>query len=411
MTSTHDAAVASTTDDRGCPVTDYTFIGGRKPPLSFFAEQDEYQRASRPFLRSGEAQGYWVFTDHEVILEGLQHPELFTSDVIVPVDPDPPYMWRPIMLNPPEHTKWRKLLGSYFSPGRVEALEDAQRAFAAELIEGFRADGQCDFYKRFAEVFPTTIFLQILGLPVDKLDEFMVWEDKILHGTPESDPDRTIGFAAMQEVMGYFQGLIDEKRADPSKLADDIVSHAVEWKIDGEPVTDDEILSCMLLLFMAGLDTVASQLSYTLYHLATHPTDRKRLADEPELIPHAVEELMRAYPIVQTARKASGDFDFHGCPVKKGDMVAFPLAMAGRDPTNYERAGAVDLDAEQVRHISFGAGPHRCLGSHLARQEMIVALQEWHRLIPDYQIPDGAEILEHNGGVYSLESLPLTWQA
>jgi cytochrome P450 len=403
MTKPDEATTAA------CPVENYVFLSDKVPPLSLFQGLDGFQDRARPFLRTEEANGYWVFTDHDVILEGLQHPELFSNKVIVPIDPDPPYKWIPIMLDPPDHTKWRRVLGLYFSPGRTERLESDQRQFARDLIQSFLDRGECDFYAEFAAVFPTTIFLQIMGLPIDRLRDFMVWEDKILHGTTDSDPDRSIAFGAMMEVMGYFQGLITERRDDPSSRGDDIVSHAINWEIDGEPAKDEDVLSCMLLLFMAGLDTVAAQLSYSFFHLATHDDDRKRLIDDPTLVPGAVEELLRAYPIVQTARKATQDFEFHGCPVKTGDMVSFPLGMAGRDPNEYDDAREVSLDRENPRHISFGAGPHRCLGSHLARQELVVALQEWHKLIPDYRISDLDAVVEHSGGVYSIEKLPLAW--
>ncbi|WP_375485129.1 cytochrome P450 [uncultured Mycobacterium sp.] len=387
----------------------YEFTRGGDPPCFNFDRLDRFQAENRPFLRAEEAQGYWVFTDHDAILEGLQHPELFSNAVMVPVEPDPPYKWIPIMLDPPEHTKWRHVLGLYFSPGRVKNQESEQRAFAVELIEKFRAKGECDFYAEFASVFPTTIFLQIMGLPIDKLNDFMVWESKILHGTPETDPDRSIAVGAMMEVVNYFGGLIAHKRQDPASRGDDIVSHAIEWKIDGEPPADSDLLSCMLLLFMAGLDTVAGQLSYAFYHLATHPADRHKIVADPSIIPLAVEELVRAYPIVQTARIATRDIEFHGCPVKAGDIAAFSLGMANRDPKEFPRGGTVDLDAPRPRHIAFGAGPHRCLGSHLARQEMAVVLEEWHRLIPDYEVSDMAAVVEHTGGVYSLERLPLRW--
>lgn len=396
-------------NEGACPVFGYRFQSSGDPAVSNFRKLDSLQKESRPFLRADEAQGYWVFTDHEVILEGLQHPELFSNRVIVPIEPDPPYKWIPIMLDPPEHTKWRKLLGLYFSPGRIERLKDEQRTFAVELIEKFRASGSCDFYQEFAQIFPTTIFLQILGLPIEKLPEFLEWETKILH-VADDDPERKRAMEGMQQVGAYFHSVIAEKRANPELRGDDIVSNALDWQIDGEPAGDMDVLNCMLLLFMAGLDTVAAQLSYTLYHLATHPEDRRRIAEDPSRIPHAVEELVRAYPIVQTARKATSDFDFHGCPVKAGDMISFPLAMAGRDPKNFERGGEVDLDAGVVRHISFGAGPHRCLGSHLARQEMVVALEEWHRLIPEYDVADESRVVEHTGGVYSIDCLPLTWK-
>lgn len=398
--------MSSPTD--ACPA--YQFVRGGDPACSNFGRLDRLQAENRPFLRADEAQGYWVFTDHDVILDGLQHPELFSNAVMVPVEPDPPYKWIPIMLDPPGHTKWRHVLGLYFSPGRINSLESEQRAFAAELIERFRAQGKCDFYADFAAVFPTTIFLQIMGLPIDRLDDFLVWEAKILHATPKSDPDRSIAVGAMMEVMGYFADLITQKREDPSTRGDDIVSHAIDWKVDGASPSDQDLLSCMLLLFMAGLDTVAGQLSYAFYHLATHPADRHKIVADPTIIPLAVEELVRAYPIVQTARIATRDIDFHGCPIKQGDMVAFPLGMANRDPQEHPRGGTVDFDAPRPRHIGFGAGPHRCLGSHLARQEMAVVLDVWHRLIPDYEVADAAAVVEHSGGVYSLDRLPLCWE-
>jgi cytochrome P450 len=396
-------------DQKPSPSAEYRFVRGPDPALSNFQRLDEVQAQCRPYLRVDEAPGYWVFTDHEAIVEGLQHPEQFSSSVIVPTEPDPPYKWIPVMLDPPEHNKWRHLLGLYFSPGRVKALETEQREFAVGLINRFRANGRCDFYADFAAVFPTTIFLQIMGLPLDRLGDFMVWEAKILHATPESDPDRSIAIGAMMEVVAYFSALIAERRDVPESRGDDIVSHAIEWEIDGEKPSDNDLLSCMLLLFMAGLDTVAAQLSYSFYHFANHPADRQAIVDDPSRVPLAVEELLRAYPIVQTARKATKDMEFRGCPIKKGDMVAFPLAMANRDPVVFARGGTVDLDAPRPRHIGFGAGPHRCLGSHLARQELTVALQEWHRLIPDYEVADESAVTEHAGGVYSLERLPLQW--
>ncbi len=392
-----------------CPVLEYRYVRGPEPGGSNFLRLDEAQRRARPFFRADEGEGYWVFTDHDVILEALGDPELFSNAAAVPLDPDPPYKWIPMMLDPPEHGKWRHLLGLYFSPGRVRDLENGQRAFARDLIGKFRDSGACDFYSDFAAVFPTTIFLQIMGLPIAKLADFMKWEAKILHANAESDPDRSIGTAAMMEVAGYFSELIAEKRADPEKRGEDIVSHAIDWRIDGEPPSDADLLSCMLLLFMAGLDTVASQLSYCFLHLATHEADRTRVVSEPSIIPRAVEELVRAYSIVQTGRKATRDVVFHGCPVKKGEVIELPLGMANRDPHEHRRGGTVDFDAPRPRHIGFGAGPHRCLGSHLARQELTVVLEEWHRLIPDYQLSDESAVTEHTGGVFGIDTLPLRW--
>lgn len=388
---------------------EYKYVRGPDAGGSNFLRLDEFQQQARPFFRAQDERDYWVFTDHTIILEALQDPEVFSNAAVSPLEPDPPYKWIPMLIDPPEHAKWRRLLGQYFSPGRVRSLEDQHRVFARDLINRFRGLGSCDFYADFAAVFPTTIFLQMMGLPIAKLPDFMRWEARILHSTTDSDRDRSIAMTTMTEVLAYFSELISEKRADVSKRGDDIVSHAIDWRIDGEPPTEADLLSCMLFLFVAGLDTVASQLSYSFLHLATHDADRKRIASDPSIIPRAVEEFVRAYSIVQTGRKATRDIVFHGCPVKKGEVVVLPLSMANRDPHEYKRCSSVDFDAPPARHIAFGAGPHRCLGTHLARQEMAVALEEWHRLIPEYELADPSAVTEHTGGVFGIDTLPLQW--
>jgi cytochrome P450 len=390
----------------GCPVEDYATQGPRREPLAHFRRFDELRGRSGPYFWTETAQGYYVFLDHDVILDGLQHPEVFSSSVIVPEDPDPPYKWIPVMLDPPEHTKWRQLLAGWFSPRRVTLMADEQRAFAARLIDEIAARGSCDYVEDFAHTFPTTIFLQILGAPTDMLPTFMEWEEAILRRSESAEPDDAM--AAMVQVMQYFGGLIEERRASGVD-GHDIVSAALSWEIDGEPVKDEDLLSCMLLLFMAGLDTVAAQLSYGMHHLATHADDRARLVADPSIVPSVVEEVLRTFPIVQTARKVAADTDFHGCPVRAGDMVVFPLGSANRDERTFPDATEFRLDRGPTRHIAFGAGPHRCLGSHLARQEMAIALEEWHRRIPDYRPDPDRHAVEHGGGVYGLDNLPLVW--
>jgi cytochrome P450 len=400
--------MANTEPARTCPVVDYVMSPPPVPAGTLFSRMDRYQDTGRPAVRTEEASGYWIFTEQSVILDGLQQYDLWSNSVIVPTEPDPAYKWIPIMLDPPEHTKWRRLLGGYFSPGRTKSMETDQHRLAADLVSGLRQRGECDFVRDIAQVFPSTIFLQIMGMPAEKLGEFMEWEHMILHQDNESDPDGATRLAGMQKVTGYFSTLVADRRANPDPEAQDIVSAAVKWEIDGEPAADADVLNCLLLLFMAGLDTVAGQSSYALWHLATHAKDRERLVAEPDRIPHAVEELLRAYPIVQTARKATRDADFHGCPVKAGDMAAFPLSAAGRDESAYPGARGVDLDRQVTRHVSFGGGPHRCLGSHLARQELAILLEEWHKQIPEYELVE--EPTEHGGGVWGLEDLKLRWQ-
>ncbi|HEY8545889.1 MAG TPA: cytochrome P450 [Acidimicrobiales bacterium] len=400
--------MASSGERAACPVEEYSTAGPRREPLAYFRRLDELRHRSRPYFWTDTAQGYYVFLDHDVIVDGLQHPEIFSSSVIVPEVPDPPYKWIPIMLDPPEHGKWRHLLAGFFSPPTVRRIEAEQRAFAGELIDTIAAQGSCDYVADFALTFPTTIFLDILGAPTDLLPTFLGWEERILRRDDDSPPDDAM--VAMLEVVQYFGGLIAERRAAGDTGGHDIVSAALHWEVDGEPVAEADLLSCLLLLFMAGLDTVAAQLSYGMHHLATHPADRARLVADPSLIPSAVEEVLRTFPIVQTARKVAEDVEFHGCPLKAGDMVVFPLGSANRDEEAFDGATEFRLDRGPTRHVAFGAGPHRCLGSHLARQEMAIALEEWHRRIPDYRLDGDRPAVEHCGGVYGLDALPLTWE-
>ena len=371
------------------------------------AEEIDGLRAKHPFMRSTYGNGFWVFTDAALIRDALQHPGVFSSTVVTVHDPDPPYKWIPEMLDPPEHTVWRQLLAPHFAPRAMERLEDRVRERCVELVEEIADMGHCDFLRDFAWRYPTTIFMELMGLPLDGLDQFLAWEHQILHPSVGDDPERTGAFEAMMAVMGYFSELMEEKRRDP---ADDLLSAALEWRIDGLPIPHEDLLSWCLLMFMAGLDTVSIQLSYTFWHLATHADDRVRVASDPSVIPAAVEEFLRQFAFVAPARKVMVDTDFHGCPLQKGDMVFTPLCGATRDPSVAgDGAATVRFDREVNNHIAFGAGPHRCLGSHLARRELRVALEEWHRVIPSYRLTPGVDVTEHGGGLYGIDRLELSW--
>jgi cytochrome P450 len=356
-----------------------------------------------PAFRTDALRGFWVLTRHADIVAAYQDAGLHSNSAISVIDPEPAARWIPIMLDPPEHTAWRRLLRPLFTPARAAAMEGAVRRRCAQLLDDLAGRGSCDLVTDFARRFPTTVFLEFMGLPVERLEEFLEWEYAVLH-PPPSGAGRA---EAMGEVMAMFTELIARRRAEPR---DDLVSAAIGFEIDGRPVTDAELLQLCVLMFLAGLDTVTAQLSYTFWHLAVHDADRARIAAEPQIIPDAVEELLRAYALVLPARKLTADSERHGCPMKAGDMVMLPLMMANRDPRVFPEPDVVDFDRTPNRHIAFGAGPHRCLGSHLARLELRVALEEWHRRIPDYRIPDGARPMEHASLVLGLDTLPLTWE-
>jgi cytochrome P450 len=382
---------------------------------TWFAKYDDL-RTQFPWYRNEFGPGFWTMCNYQGILEIMQNPQVFSNSVVTALDPEPAIKWIPEMLDGDEHKQWRRQLGPLFSPGAVERLESRVRQRAIDIIEGIVArteaseatgekQGYCDFMADFATRFPTTIFLDLMGLPVDELDQYLEWEHDILHAGGSNEEKLQKQITAMFAVMGRFATIIAERRAEPR---DDIVSKALTYEIDGKPVTDQDLLSFCLLMFMAGLDTVSVTLGWTFLHLARNDEDRERVVAEPAVIPTAVEEFVRAYAIVIPARKVMADVEIQGCPMKAGDMVNIPLNAATRDDAAFPSATTVDITRKLNNHIGFGAGPHRCLGSHLARQELRIAMEEWHARIPTYRLAPDAEMLE-SGGQLGLESLPLVW--
>lgn len=375
-------------------------------PQGYWHKKYDELRAEAPWYRNEFRNGFWMVVNYEGILQVLQNPEVFSSSVVVPVDPNPDYRWIPEMLDGEEHRQWRQQLAPLFSPRAVAKLEDKVRAWARELVGRIADKGRCDFVSEFAQVYPTTIFLELMGLPTDKLDTFMHWEHQIMR-SPKTEEGHKERMRGMRSVTEYFKKVIAEKRKNPGE---DIISAALQFTVDGKPVSEDDMLAFCLLMFMAGLDTVTATLGWTFLHLARNPQDRKRIVADKSLIPTAVEEFLRAYAIVNPSRKATRDIEVQGCPIKKGDMVFVPLNAANRDDAAFEDAQTVKIDRHPNNHIGFGAGPHRCLGSHLARRELKIALEEWHERIPDYRLADDCpELVEAGGQIALTTPMILTW--
>lgn len=363
-------------------------------------------RAEAPWYRNEFGPGFWMMVNHEGILEILQDADAFSSSSVVAMDPDPVYRWIPEMLDGQEHREWRRQLAPAFSPRAIARIEDRVRLWAREVIDRIAGQGSCDFMAEFAQIYPTTIFLELMGLPAEELDTFMVWEHQILRSpkTEEGYADRMRG---MRSVTEYFAEVIARKRAEPG---DDLISAALQFEIGGKPVEENDLLAFCLLMFMAGLDTVTATLGYSFLHLARNQRDRERIVADRTLIPSAIEEFVRAYAIVLPGRKATRDIEVQGCPVKKGDMVLLPLNASTRDEAAFEDARTVKIDRFPNNHIGFGAGPHRCLGMHLARRELKIAFQEWHDRIPVYRLSGDGELTESGGQLNLTSPLRLEWE-
>jgi cytochrome P450 len=214
---------------------------------------------------------------------------------------------------------------------------------------------------------------------------------------------------AAGSIKGYFREKIVERRAHPLDPEDDFVSFALQAKIFDRPCTEDEILGFLWTLAIAGLHTTRVQMVYLMHHFAATPADRDAVVAARSLIRTAIEESLRVHSIIGVeGRKVGRDIDFHGAPMKKGDMVWISVAAANRDPRVFPDPTRFDLHRKQITHLSFAAGPHRCLGSHLARAEMAIAVEEWHKRIPRYGIRQGETLMER-GGLLTPQSLPLEW--
>jgi cytochrome P450 len=246
---------------------------------------------------------------------------------------------------------------------------------------------------------------------VEDGEMFLPWvEDMFLGFFNEDDESVRRSVAATTKISAYFDRAVSEREANLLDPEFDLVSRLLTAEIDGAKIPREDILTICTTLMAAGLDTTRSVLGFMFHHLASHPEDRQALLDDPALWPRAIEESIRLYTlIIQDGRKASRDMEWQGMPVKKGDMLWIGLAAANRDPRKFEDPDTFDMHRPNVNHhLGFGAGHHRCIGMHLARAELVIALEEWHKRIPHYRIADNDGLMER-GGQLRLQSLPLEW--
>jgi cytochrome P450 len=377
-------------------------------PQPFYADL----RARCPVARSAYKDSP-VVSRYEDVAWGLRQPEIFSSAMEKEMALGTERPMIPQQIDPPAQTRYRRLLDPHFSRRKMEALAPAIRRQANALIDRFEARGECEFDSEFAVPLPCGAFLSLLGLPLADLPAFLEIKDDIIRpqkrkGVPMLPIPEAAAIRAEggRRIYAYFERLIDERSAQPR---DDLTSSLVHAEIDGEKLERSEILDICFLLLIAGLDTVTATLGCSVAWLARHPEERRRLVDDPRQIPAAVEELLRwETPVTMVPRIAKQDVTLHGCEIKQGEMVTFLLGAANTDGEHFRDPDRVDFARERNLHLAFGAGPHRCLGSHLARMELRVALEEWHRRIPSYEIRAG-ETPVYSLAIREVMYLPLVW--
>ena len=308
----------------------------------------------------------------------------------------------PAEADPPIHATLRTMVNPVFTPKRMAKLEEKIRQYARDYILAFRDKGGCEFMAEFAFEFPIKVFLELMGLPQERMKEFLEWEHKLLH-TPDLQ-EVTNGTRA---VVDYLREQIEDRKKNPR---DDLISFGVGVDKDGRHLSENELLGFCFNLFIGGLDTVSTNIAWQFWHLAQHPEDQQRLRDNPKLIPGAIDEMMRRYAAVSTSRECVKETTIGDVTVKPGDKVLLPTYLAGLDPEAYEDPQHVDLE-RGARHVSFGYGPHLCIGMHLARREMRIALEEFLTLVPEFSIAPDAEISYFLAAIMQPIELPLAWKA
>jgi len=340
---------------------------------------------------------------YDDVLWALKHPEVFSSKDVVKIGNDVPLI--PLSIDPPEHAKYRRLLDPQFSPKRMAELEPEARTLVNEIIDEFVASGECDFHEDFATPLPSTIFLALMGLPQEDLPQFLHWRDDTIR--PQADETGTVDQkreAAGKAIENYFETQIEEKRSHPD---DRLLSTLVHGEIEGRPLTHDELLGTTHLLLLGGLDTVTATLDCMIVFLAQNPERRGAVIQDGSLVIGAVEELLRHQtPVMMVPRIVAQDVEMSGVKLVAGDGAILLIGAANADLDEFDDASDVRFDRERNRHLAFGGGAHRCLGSHLARLELVVALEEFHRRIPDYELAPHT-VISFSPGIRQSENLHL----
>lgn len=346
--------------------------------------------------------GHWIVTDGALIRELFADAELLANVALaVPIALGKVMNFIPLQSDGPEHGEYRKAITKGFTAKRILALEEPIVALIRELIDSFRDRGQCEFVTEFAEILPVNIFLQFAGLPVSDRPMLRDLGSKLTRGLGNMTAEEL-----KQAVDDYLYPYVVERLAKPG---DDLLSHILATPVAGRPWTLDEAQRMARNLLFGGLDTVAAMLGFITMHLAKHPEQRRVLREDPKLIGPAADEMLRRYGSVSVGRNLTRDHVIDGITMKQGDVVYLPSSLHNLDDRVFENAAEVRFDRRPVNSLTFGHGPHRCVGLALARVEIMAFLREWLQQIPDFELDPERQITMKGGSVGALSCLYLRW--
>jgi cytochrome P450 len=357
--------------------------------------------------------GHWFINDHELLFQAAKNPDLFSNNsnvirpaqhgaiVMIPGFPDhsEPSMG-PLTMDPPLHGAHRMPLMKAFAPNEIKRLEANIRKLAVGLIEELAKKGRGEFLEAVGEPLPVVVFMTMMGMPLERLHEFRSWMNDM---ASPSNEKRAASFANVDKAMGELVA------ARMARREDDLVSRLIDSDIDGRKPTVEELKGYCLLLFTAGLDTLVNGFTYGMYHLAIDVPLQERIRADRSLIPEFMEEVLRRYAVVMIPRIVSHDAEFGGVQLKAEDRVVLMLPAGNMDPESFSDPMTFDVDRENKAHMTFNSGPHRCVGSHLARLEMRVFYEEWFVRMPNVRIDPDAPPTYRPGFNLTICNLPLVW--
>lgn len=372
--------------------------------------KEDYHRAWKALQQPGTAElvwtprneGHWIATSGRLIHHIFADYQRFSSRVIiVPKSIGQHDKLPPITRDPPIHRHFRVLLSTGISPKAVASREGMIRDMTVELIEKLRPRGACEFTREFAEELPIRIFMDMVDMPMEDAARIKYYVDHITR------PDEAMSFEdAMKALIDHVAPVAAARRGGQGE---DLITHMVNGRIGDRPLTEIEAAELSAQTLIGGVDTVVNMLSFMMLHLARHPEHRMDLKKNPELIPDAVEEYLRRFPLIADGREIVEDMEFEGVSMRKGEMIVLPTALHGLDERENACPMQVDFHRSTRRHSSFGNGPHKCPGAQLARTEMRIVLEEWLTRIPDFSVKPGFNVSFSSGVVGAVDALPLVW--
>jgi len=347
--------------------------------------------------------GAWVVTRAALAREIMSNPEVFSSaaqgefmkvmgeDIVV----------GPLASDPPDHQRFRSLINPLFTPQKMFALAPKIQSWCDELIDRFIDNKKCEINAEFADHFPTGIFIDLMGFPRSELPKFVGWTQQFIHG---EGPEQRIG--GIKAISNYFAEVYDHPEL---QLPDTVTHYLLGAEIGGQRLTRGEFIGCAFVLFTAGLDTVVSSLGFVFRALAENQDLQAKLRANPEELPRHLEEMLRLFSPVTVQRIALADTELNGVTIRKGDRLEISLACASRDGETFADPAAFDATRNPNPHFAFGYGIHRCAGAQLARRDLVIALEQWFKRVPQFRLAPETHIVASGGPVLALDGLWIEW--